>query len=141
MGGAPLASFPSDAQGNVVAENVPLPLIQAGDYALYFVGEQSQTPVSVGFNVQGVPAVGSSQLLSVVPYSAMGFTGEDFVPGDHIKVYLGHVTGQPLLRLAVDANGQFAVRSAFNLPDLAQGNQQLIFVPDNRAESRSRPNS
>lgn len=128
MGGAPLASFPSDAQGNVVAENVPLPLIQAGDYALYFVGEQSQTPVSVGFNVQGFQPWVVLDSYSVVPYSAMGFTGEDFVPGDHIEVYLGHVTGQPLFRLAVDANGQFAVRSAFNLPDLAQGNQQLIFV-------------
>src|SRR5919204_2866167 len=38
LGGSPLASFPSDAQGSVSAQNVPLPLIQAGDYLLYFVG-------------------------------------------------------------------------------------------------------
>ena len=127
MGGAPLASFPSDAQGNVVAENVPLPLIQAGDYALYFVGEQSQTPVSVGFNVQGFQPWVVLDSYSVVPYSAMGFTGEDFVPGDHIEVYLGHVTGQPLFRLAVDANGQFAVRSAFNLPEPGPGEPTVDF--------------
>jgi hypothetical protein len=58
----------------------------------------------------------------------MGFTGQDFVPGEEIEVYLGRRTGQPLLRLAADGNGQFMVRNAFYLPDLARGDQQLLFV-------------
>src|SRR6266851_4482247 len=128
LGGSPLARFPSDAQGNVTAQEVPLPLIQAGDYSLYFVGEQSQTPVSIGFNVQGFKPWVILDSYSAAPYSAMGFTGEDFVPGDRIEVYLGQPGGQPLTRLAADANGHFAIRSAFNLPDLPHGDQQLIFV-------------
>src|SRR5260221_5706197 len=44
LGGSPLASVRSDALGNVTAQNVPLPLIQAGDYLLYFFGQQSPTP-------------------------------------------------------------------------------------------------
>src|SRR5229473_165693 len=82
LGGSPLASFPSDAQGNVTAQEVPLPLIQAGDYLLYFVGEQSQTPVSIGFNVQGFAPWVVLDTYSAAPYSAMGFTGQDFVPGE-----------------------------------------------------------
>jgi hypothetical protein len=128
LGGSPLATFPSDAQGNVVGQNVPLPLIQAGDYLVYFVGEQSQTPVSVGFNVQGFTPWVVLDNYSATPYSSMGFTGQDFVPGDQIEVYLGQRTGQPILRLAADANGQFVVRGAFNLPDLTPGNHQLVFV-------------
>jgi hypothetical protein len=128
LGGAPLASFPSDAQGSVTAQNVPLPLIQAGDYLLYFVGEQSQTPVSVGFNVQGFSPWVVLDTYSAAPYSVMGFTGQDFVPGEEVEVFLGQRTAQPLLRLAADASGQFAVRNAFNLPDLAHGDQQLIFL-------------
>jgi hypothetical protein len=128
LGGAPLASFPSDAQGNVTAQDVPLPLVQAGDYLLYFVGEQSQTPVSIGFNVQGFSPWVVLDTYSAAPYSAMGFTGQDFVPGEPVAVYLGKRTGQPLLRLAADAQGQFVVRSAFNLPDLPHGDQQLLFV-------------
>jgi len=128
LGGAPLASFPSDAQGNVTAQDVPLPLVQAGDYLLYFVGEQSQTPVSIGFNVQGFSPWVVLDTYAAAPYSAMGFTGQDFVPGEPVAVYLGKRTGQPLLRLAADAQGQFAVRSAFNLPDLPHGDQQLLFV-------------
>jgi hypothetical protein len=128
LGGSPLASVPSDAQGNVTAQDVPLPLIQAGDYLLYFVGDRSQTPVSIGFNVQGFSPWVVLDNYSAAPYSAMGFTGQDFVPGEEIEVYLGRRTGQPLLRLAADANGQFTVKNAFYLPDLARGDQQLLFV-------------
>ena len=128
LGGAPLASFPSDLQGSVSAQNVPLPLIQAGDYLLYFVGEQSQTPVSIGFNVQGFSPWVVLDTYSAAPYSVMGFSGQDFVPGEEVEVFLGQRTGQPLLRLAADGNGQFAVKNAFTLPDLAHGDQQLVFV-------------
>src|SRR5439155_20772751 len=123
--GSPLATFPSNAQGNVTAQNVPLPLIQAGDYLLYFVGEQSQTPVSIGFNVQGFAPWVVLDNYSAAPYSAMGFTGQDFVPGEPIAVYLDQRSAQPVLRLAADANGQFALKNAFNLPDLPHGDEQL----------------
>jgi hypothetical protein len=128
LGGAPLASVLCDDQGNVTAQNVPLPLIQAGDYVLYFVGAQSQNPVSIGFNIQGLSPWVVLDTYSAAPYSAMGFTGQDFVPGEQVEVYLGKRTGQPLLRLAADANGQFIVKNAFYLPDLAHGDQQLLFV-------------
>jgi hypothetical protein len=128
LGGSPLATFQSDAQGTVTARDVPLPLIQAGDYLLYFVGEQSQTPVSVGFNIQGFSPWVVLDSYSVPPYSPMGFAGQDFVPNEQVEVYLGQPAGQPMLRVAVDANGQFAVKNAFDLPDTAQGDQQLTFV-------------
>jgi hypothetical protein len=128
LGGAPLASFPADDQGNVTAQNVPLPLVQAGDYTLYFVGAKSQTPVSMSFNVQGFSPWVVLDNYSAAPYSAMGFTGQDFVPGEEVEVYLGKRTGQPLLRLAADTSGQFIVKNAFYLPDLAHGDQQLLFV-------------
>ena len=128
LGGAPLARLPSDPQGNVTAQNVPLPLVQAGDYIVYFVGEQSQTPVSVGFNIQGFSPWVVLNSYSLAPYSILGFTGQDFVPGDQVEVYLDKQGPQPLLRVAADANGQFAVRNAFNLPDLTRGDHELHFV-------------
>jgi hypothetical protein len=50
------------------------------------------------------------------------------VPGDPVEVYLDRRDGPPLLRLAADGDGQFAVKSAFALPDLAHGDHQLLFV-------------
>jgi hypothetical protein len=84
--------------------------------------------VSVGFNVQGFTPWVVLDSYSAAPYAAIGFTGEDFVPGDQIEVYLGRRSGQPLTRVAADENGHFGVRNAFNLPDAAQGDQQLVFV-------------
>src|SRR5262249_13891645 len=107
LGGAPLATFPSDPQGKVTGQNVPLPLVQAGRYVIYFVGEQSQNPVSVSFNIQGFSPWVVLDSYSLAPYSLVGFTGQDFVPGDQVDVYLDRQNGQPLLRVAADASGQF----------------------------------
>ncbi|MBV9172709.1 MAG: hypothetical protein JOZ81_21775, partial [Chloroflexi bacterium] len=128
LGGAPLESVPSDAQGNVTGQSVPLPLVQAGDYIVYFVGEQSQNPVSVTFSVQGFTPWIVLDSYSLAPYSVVGFTGQDFVPGDQVDVYLDRKDDQPLLRLAADDNGQFAVKNAFELPAVPQGDHQLLFV-------------
>jgi hypothetical protein len=129
LGGDPLASVQCDGLGNVVAQNVPLPLVQPGSYQLYFVGEQSQLPVSVSFNIQGFSPWVVLDSYALPPYSTIGFTGQDFVPGDQVEVYLGKQIGQPLFRVEADANGQFAVQSAFALPDQVQGDQTLTFVP------------
>ena len=128
LGGAPLAIFPADSQGNVTGQNVPLPLVQAGDYLVYFVGEQSQNPVSVGFNVQGFTPWVVLDSYSLAPYSVIGFSGQDFVPGDQVDVYLDKQSGDPLLRVAADSNGQFAIKNAFQLPDLSHGDHQLLIV-------------
>jgi hypothetical protein len=127
LGGTPLATFPADLQGEVTAQNVPLPLVQAGDYTVYFVGQQSRNPVSVGFNIQGFSPWVVLDGYSLAPYSVVGFRGQDFVPGDPVEVYLDKADGQPLLRLAADGDGQFAVKNAFALPDLAHGDHQLLF--------------
>ncbi|MBV8714461.1 MAG: hypothetical protein JO020_15125 [Chloroflexi bacterium] len=129
LGGDALASFQSDDQGNVTADSVPLPLVQPGDYVLYFVGERSQLPVAIPFNIQGFSPWVVLDGYAVPPYSAMGFTGQDFVPGDQIEVYLNAKRGDPLFRAQADANGQFVVKNAFTLPDSAHGDQTLIFVP------------
>jgi hypothetical protein len=128
LGGSPLATFPADAVGNVSAQSVPLPLVQAGDYTVYFVGQQSRNPVSVGFNIQGFTPWVVLDSYSLAPYSMIGFRGQDFVPGDPVEVYLDVRDGEPLLRIAADADGQLAVQNAFTLPDVLKGDHQLLFL-------------
>ncbi len=128
LGGAPLASFQSDAQGNVLGRDVLIPLVQPGDYPLYFVGRESQSPVSVGFNVQGFKPWVVLDNYSPPPYYHMGFKGEDFVPGERVQAYLGQRGGQPVAQVAADPHGQFNVKDAFELPELPKGDNRLIFV-------------
>ncbi|MBV9173540.1 MAG: hypothetical protein JOZ81_26040 [Chloroflexi bacterium] len=128
LGGQPLASFQADATGNVVGSDITLPLAQAGDYPLYFVGHQSQTPVSVAFNIQGFKPWVVLDNYSPPPYYHMGFKGQDFIPGEPVQVFVKNRGDEPVFQLLADANGTFDVQNAFELPVLPKGDNRLIFV-------------
>jgi hypothetical protein len=127
LGGSALGTYPADSQGTVIGQDVPIPLVEAGDYPLYFVGQDSQSPVSVGFNVQGFRPWAVLDNYSPPPYYLMGFSGEDFVPDEVVLVYLNQRTTQPITQVQADASGRFTVKNAFELPAL-KGENQVIFV-------------
>jgi hypothetical protein len=127
LGGSPLATYTADDQGAVVGRDVPIPLVQAGDYPLYFVGRDSGSPVSVGFNVQGFRPWAVLDNYNPPPYSLMGFSGEDFVPGEVVLIYLNQRTTQPLTQVQADDTGRFVVKNAFELPEL-KGENHVIFI-------------
>jgi hypothetical protein len=123
---APLTTVTADAQGDINAQNVGIPFIDAGDYKVVFIGRTSQTPVSVGFNIQGFHPWVVLHNYYLAPQSSVGFTGEDFVPGEAVAVYLNSQASAPLMQVTADANGRFATDNA-SLPDLS-GDNELIFV-------------
>jgi hypothetical protein len=127
LGGSPLGSYPADGDGNVVGRDVPIPFVDAGDYALYLVGQESQSPVSIGFNVQGFKPWALLDNYAPPPYSLMGVSGEDFIPGEIVFIYLNDVRSEPVTRVQADANGRFQVKNAFALP-LLRGENQVIFT-------------
>jgi hypothetical protein len=130
LGGDPIGSFQADDQGNVTDQAVRVPFVQPGDYSLYFVGRQAQHPISVGFNVQGFTPWVVLDNYSPPPYYLMGFSGDDFVPGEVVLVYLNERSAKPVVQVLADENGHIAAKSAFELPDqLAQpGQSRIIFV-------------
>jgi hypothetical protein len=129
LGGSPLGSYQADSQGNVSAQDVPIPLVEKGDYPIYFVGRDSQTPISVNFNVQGFSPWAVLDNYAPAPYSLMGFSGEDFVPDEFVLVYLNKHAGEPLTQVQADSTGRFSVRNAFELPLLKPNSQNaVIFV-------------
>jgi hypothetical protein len=125
--GTPLATFRADVSGNVAGKGVVIPPVQAGDYPLHFVGRQSQTPFTVGFNVQGFSPFMLLDNYSPPPYYRMGFKGEDFTPGDQVLVYLGPPSEKPLARLEADARGKIDAKAVWEVPEL-HGDATLTFV-------------
>jgi hypothetical protein len=123
----PLASLSADDQGDIESQNTTVPFLSPGDYNLTFVGHSSQSPVSVGFNVQGFAPWVVLDNYALAPRSGLGFHGEDYVPGELVQVYLNSRLSQPITQVTADSNGHFAISNAFALPDLT-GNNQLIFV-------------
>jgi hypothetical protein len=123
----PLASLSADAQGDIESQNTTIPFLTPGDYRLIFVGHSSQSPVSVGFNVQGFAPWVVLDNYALAPRSEVGFHGEDYIPGEVVQVYLNSRLSQPIAQVTADSDGHFANSNAFALPDLT-GNNQLIFV-------------
>lgn len=126
LGGAPLATFTAD-RGGAATGRIKAPPIQAGDYPLYFVGRESQNPVSVGLNVQGFAPFVILDNYAARPYERMGFRGEDFAAGEQVLVYLNKREGEPLTHVQADATGKLNVKAALELPAL-RGDNTLIFV-------------
>jgi hypothetical protein len=115
-----------------------VPLMTAGNYPLFFVGRKSQEPASISLNVQGFHPWVVLDKYGPTPHARIGFTGEDFVPGEEVLVYLNgqagtytragtHGPGTPLMRIKVDTDGRFVLPAAWEVPQL-NGQNTLTFV-------------
>lgn len=122
----PLTTVTADSRGEINGQNVGIPLLDAGNYKVAFTGRTSQTPVSVGFNVQAFHPWVVLHNYYLAPQSGVGFSGQDFVPGEAVQVYLNSQASAPLMQITADAYGRFAAENAA-LPDLS-GDNELIFV-------------
>lgn len=118
-----------------VAGHFTVPFISAGDYILFVVGRQSQTPTTISLNVRGFHPWVVLDTYAPAPHTRLGFTGEDFVPGEEVLVYLNRQgsansngPGKLVARIQVDAGGRFVVPAAsWEVPEL-NGKYTLVFV-------------
>ena len=124
--GAPLASVSANDMGNV-SGRATIPPMPEGNYTLYFVGRQSQTPTSVGFSVQGFHPWVTLDNYSPTSRTRLGFNGADFAPNEEVLVYLNQREGNPVVRIQTDALGRFAVPAALEVGKLS-GENTLSFV-------------
>ncbi len=115
-----------------------VPLMTAGNYTLFFVGRKSQEPASTSLVVQGFHPWVVLDKYAPSPHARIGFTGEDFVPGEGVLVYLNgqasaythagtHGPGKPLMSIRADADGRFVLPAAWEVPQLS-GENTLTFV-------------
>lgn len=124
---SPVATISADGRGDITGENIAIPQLEAGDYQLTFKGHASQTPVSVGYNVQGFHPWVVLDNYYLPTQGAVGFNGQDFVPGEAIQVYLNSRLSAPIAQVTADGDGRFSMEQAFSVTDL-KGDNQLIFV-------------
>lgn len=124
--GGRLAATGANDVGNVTGR-VLVPLLPEGDYSLFFVGRQSQTPVTVGLNIQGFHPWVVLDTYAPSIHARMGFHGEDFAPNEEVLVYLNQQTGEPIVRIQTDASGRIVAPAAWEVPKLS-GENTLSFV-------------
>ncbi len=125
--GAPLAVLSASAGGNI-AGRIKVPMRRAGEYPLYFVGRVSQSPASVGFNIQGFKPWVVFDAYAPEPGFTLRFSGKDFAPGEQVLVYLTTPRGQPVATVQADVDGTFTHAGGFVIPKGLAGRQTLVFV-------------
>jgi hypothetical protein len=136
-GGEHWGTASTNAGGNVEG-HFSVPLRTQGDYILYFVGQRSRTPASISLNVQGFHPWVTLDTYAPSVHTRLGFSGQDFVPGEEVLVYLNpqgsqylspgtHSPGQLVARIHVDGLGRIVAPRAWEVPDL-KGNNTLAFV-------------
>src|SRR5258706_13589579 len=130
--GSPAGERWATVQANDVGKiegHFSVPLMAAGSYTLFFEGRKSQAPATISLNVQGFHPWGTLDTYAPAPHARIGFTGEDFVPGEKVLVYLNgqagvythtgtHGPGTPLMSILADAGGRFVLPAAWEVSQL-----------------------
>jgi nucleoid-associated protein YgaU len=123
-----IGTLSTDEAGNVRQGSVRVPFGAVGNNAFVFVGDKSQSPVTVPFQLLNLyPSVDLSSY-AIKPDNVLSFSGKDFGPGEHVTVYLNDPDTPPLTTIQTDDTGGFANSGGFLVPFGLQGKQTLIFV-------------
>jgi hypothetical protein len=121
-----LASLQATDRG-AVNGRLEVPALPAGNYMLTFVGKSGQTPISMGFNIQGFAAWVVLSRYMLTSGEGLGFTGQGFSPGEQVFVYLNAPRGTPAMRLTADSSGRVVAQDTW-VPSGVSGQNTLMLA-------------
>jgi hypothetical protein len=125
-GKTPLTTVTATDAG-AVNGRLGIPPMAAGSYTFSLVGEQSQTPASVAFNIQGFAPWVVMNRWTLTPGETEGFIGYGFAPGEQVFVYLNSTQGDPALQLTADTAGQVVEQPTWD-PSAQTGDNTITLV-------------
>jgi nucleoid-associated protein YgaU len=123
-----IGTLHTDVSGGIRQGAVRVPFGAVGNNGFIFVGQVSQSPVTVPFQMLNLyPSVDLSSY-AIKPDNVLSFSGKDFGPGENVTVYLNNPDSPPLTSIQTDDSGGFANAGGFLVPFGLQGKQTLIFI-------------
>jgi hypothetical protein len=122
----PLASVKATALGAATGR-LQVPKLAPGTYSLKMVGEASQFPATVGFNIQGFSPWVVLGRYTLTPGEGEGFIGQGFAPGEVVFVYVNTTQGDPALRVTADTSGRVVVQDTW-VPASVSGHNVVTLV-------------
>jgi nucleoid-associated protein YgaU len=123
-----IGTLHTDDSGGLRQGAVRVPFGAVGNNGFIFVGQKSQSPVTVPFQMLNLyPSVDLSSY-AIKPDNVLSFSGKDFGPGEDVTVYLNNPDAPPLTTIQTDDSGGFTNAGGFLVPFGLQGKQTLIFM-------------
>lgn len=110
-----------------ISGHLQVPALEAATYTLTVVGSVSQTPISIGFSIQGYAPWVVLDRYALTSGQGLGFIGQGFAPNEPVLIYLNGVTGNPALHLTADSSGRIVEQDTW-MPSVTSGHNVLTFV-------------
>ncbi|MHB0868803.1 MAG: SH3 domain-containing protein [Chloroflexota bacterium] len=128
LGGDPFQTFTASNGGTIEKQSIRVPYGPVGNNSLIFVGDQSQSPVTVQFLMLSLyPDVALSSYATKAD-TVLSFSGKGFGPDEEVAVHLNNPQAPPILKVKTGEDGGFDNAGAFVIPFLLTGKNTLIFV-------------
>src|SRR5438067_7081957 len=123
-----IGTIHTDDSGGVRQGSVRVPFGAVGNNGFIFVGEKSQSPVTVPFLMLNLYPTVDLSSYAIKADNVLSFSGKDFGPNERVMVYLNSPDTPPLTVIDADANGAFKDTGNFLIPFGLKGKQLMIFV-------------
>ena len=128
MGTDPVAVLTSDGGGGIGQAPLQVPFGLPGDNTFFFMGQKSQTPVSLPFFLLKLYPVVKPSSYSIRADNLLNFSGKGFGPNELVLAYVNKPVGQPLATIPADSKGTFTNAAGFIVPFTLKGKQVLVFL-------------
>ncbi|MGH2461032.1 MAG: hypothetical protein ACRDIY_19415 [Chloroflexota bacterium] len=118
----------TDEAGNVRQDSLSVPFGAIGNNAFIFVGQKSQSPVTVGFLMLNLYPTLSVNTYASRADSTLTFNGKGYGPNERVILHLNSVQSPPIAVMTADGTGSFKNAAAFTIPFELKGKNTFIAI-------------
>ena len=118
----------TDQSGNVRQDSLSVPFGAIGNNAFIFVGQTSQSPVTVGFLMLNLYPTLSVNTYASRADSTLTFSGKGFGPNERVILHLNSIQSPPVAVVSADGTGSFKSSAAFTIPFELKGKNTFIAI-------------
>lgn len=118
----------TDQAGNVRQDSLSVPFGAIGNNAFIFVGQKSQSPVTVGFLMLNLYPTLSVNTYATRADSTLTFNGKGYGPNERVILHLNSVQSPPIAVVSADGTGSFKNAAAFTIPFELKGKNTFIAI-------------
>ncbi len=123
----PVATLKADSSGGLSRVPLTVPYGPVGDNSFIFIGDTSQSPVTVPFLMLSFYPTASISEYAAKADTLITFSGKDFGPNERVLVYLNSMNTPPVAVVQSDEEGSFTDAGGFVIPFELNGKNTLIF--------------
>jgi hypothetical protein len=118
----------TDQAGNLRQDSLSVPFGAVGNNAFIFVGQKSQSPVTVGFLMLNLYPTLSVNTYATRADSTLTFSGKGFGPNERVLIHLNSVQSPPVAVVPADGTGAFKNAAPFTIPFQLKGKNTFIAI-------------